>query len=333
MKQKFQTSITVLTLLSASATVLAQNLVITVTLGPNQIGQIKTTQGITTRVMFSEPVKDIICGDLYDPATGKGSFVVQRIENDVFLKPVVPKGMSNLFVKTGQNSEHTYSFDLQVVPSPDQAHRVVNVTDAPISQSSAPNSDSSEGSKKTLLSAQLQSDEIIRKAKQQADRIITNANQQASDIYAKALQRSEDLDRSSAERSQREVEDRFVRAMIHGVKEVKSADSHVAAKRITITLDPRVLIFDDKSYLRYMIKNNGEKEFAFASLSLERRFGKESFIVPVKVIQGRTENRVGPGETIMGIIVYDLKEIGAEDRLTLFVRGVDNSEIARLSIQ
>src|SRR5713101_4616648 len=120
-----------LALMVATSGVRAQSLIITITLGPNQIGQVKTTQGITTRVTFPEPVRDIICGDLYDPATGKGSFVVQRIDNDVFLKPVVAKGLSNLFVKTGEKGEHTYSFDLLVVPL-EQAHRVVNVaSDAP----------------------------------------------------------------------------------------------------------------------------------------------------------------------------------------------------------
>src|SRR5712692_13274 len=118
----------ILALLVAATCARAQSLIITVTVGPNQIGQVKTTQGITTRVTFPEPVRDIICGDLYDPATGKGSFVVQRIDNDVFLKPVVAKGLSNLFVKTGEKGERTYSFDLQVVPL-DQAHRVVNVAD------------------------------------------------------------------------------------------------------------------------------------------------------------------------------------------------------------
>jgi vacuolar-type H+-ATPase subunit H len=258
----------------------------------------------------------------------------------VFLKPVVSKGLSNLFVKTGEKGEHTYSFDLQIV-SVDLAHRVVNVVDASgalpgvtqptgVTQASA---DPSEDSKKTLSIAQQQADQTVRNARQQADRIVTQANQQASEIYLKALRRSEDLDRQLAGRAQQEVEERFVRAMIQGVKEVKSTDSHVIAKKVSLTLDPRVLTFDDKSYLRYTIKNNGDKEFSFTVLSLERRSGKQTFAIPAKVYQGRVENKLGPGEAIMGIIVFDPKEVGAEDRLTLYVRGEDNAEIARLSIQ
>ena len=333
MKLKVVTPIMGLTLLSATANLMAQSLVVTETLGPNQIGQIKTTQGITTRVMFPEPVKDIICGDLYDPTSGKGSFVVQRIDNDVFLKPVVPKGLSNLFVKTGEKGEHIYSFDLQIVSSLDQAHRVVNVADASAGQAAAqPVSDPSEVAKKILSTAQQQADEITHNATQQADRIIKQANQQASEIYGKAVQRAEDMDRASSERAQREVEDRFVRAMIQGVKEMKSANTQVAAKRITLTLDPRVLTFDNKSYLRYMIKNSGEKEFTFSNLSLERRFAGETFIIPAKVIQARTQNKVSPGEATVGIIVFDSKDVGAEDRLTLYIRGEDNVELARLNI-
>src|SRR5262249_46310448 len=263
----------------------------------NQIGQVKTTQGITTRMTFPEAVRDIICGDLYDPSTGKGSFVVQRIDNDVFLKPVVPKGMSNLFVKNGEKGAHTYSFDLLVV-SLDQAHRVVNVSPA----SSAPQpqtqtaGNSSEDVAKIASTAQQQADDTLRNARQQADRILKDANQQSSELYAKALQRAEVLDKQSASRVQVEIEQRFVRAIIQGVREIKSADSHVVARKISLILDPRVLTFDDKSYLRYTLKNDGDKEFRFSGLSLERRSGTEKSTIAAKVIQGRAENRLNPGD-------------------------------------
>jgi vacuolar-type H+-ATPase subunit H len=312
----------------------AQSPIITVTVGPNQIGQVKTAQGITTRITFPEPVKEIICGDLYDPATGRGSFVVQRIDNDVFLKPVVSKGLSNLFVKTGEKGEHIYGFDLHIV-SLDQAHRIVNVAVAPGANAEAPQSsgDPSEEAKKILNTTQQQADQTISNARQQADRIVTKANQQASEIYGNALQRAEEIDRKSAERAQQEVEQRFQRAMIQGVREMKSADSHVVAKRVSLTLDPRVLTFDEKSYLRYTIKNDGDKEFGFSGLTLERRSGKETFAIPANVIQGRAENKLNPGETIIGIIVFDPKEFGAGDKVTLYVRGENNAEIARLNIQ
>ncbi|MFY9574431.1 MAG: hypothetical protein WAV20_23775, partial [Blastocatellia bacterium] len=66
---------------------------------------------------------------------------------------------------------------------------------------------------------------------------------------------------------------------------------------------------------------------------LERRSNRGNFVIPAKVIQGRAENRLNPGEAMMGIIVFDPKELGAGDKLILYVRGEGNSEIARLIIQ
>ena len=323
----------VLVFLIGASVARAQSAIVTITVGPSQIGQVKTSQGITTRISFPGVVRDIVCGDLYDPASGKGSFVIQRIDNDVFLKPVVSKGLSNLFVKTGEKGEHTYSFDLQIVGL-EQAHRVVNVADAATrSLSTTDGPDATEEAKKILAAADQRANETINNARQQADQLRAQANQQASDLYAKALQRAEEVDRQSANRARQEMEDRFVRAMIQGVKEVKSVDSYVVARKVSLALDPRMLSFDDKSYLRYTIKNSGDKDFAFSGLALERRSGKDSFLIPAKVIQGRLENKLGPGEVIIGIIVFDSKEVGNEDKLTLYVRGEDNAQLARLTIR
>lgn len=120
-----------------AAAVIAQTPIITITLGQDQIGNVKTAPGITTRLAFPEKVTDSICGDLYDPASGKGTFIVQNSGSDVFLKPISAKGTSNLFVKTGEGSrQHIYSFDLTVVSNA-QAHRVVNVLPAAPAQPTA----------------------------------------------------------------------------------------------------------------------------------------------------------------------------------------------------
>ena len=335
MRLKAGTLILLILLAAISSIARAQSPTTTIVLGPNQIGLVKTTQGITTRITFPDVVRDIICGDLYDATTGKGGFVVQRIDNDVFLKPVISKGVSNLFVKTGEKGDHTYSFDLEVVPI-NQAYRMVNITNAPAAQpqQTANTDQPAEASAKILTHTQQQAEEMLNAARQQADKLIAQANQRASETYAQALKRTEELDRQASERAQREVEDRFLRAMIQGVREVKTNDSHAAAKSVTLALDPRVLTFDEKSYLRYTIKNTGDKDFSFNAISLERSFDKKSSaLIPAKVVQGRVENKVRPGETIIGIIVFDAKAISAGDRLTLFVRGEGNAEVARLNIQ
>lgn len=106
-----------------------KKLIITIKLGPDQIGVVKTGERLSTRLSFREPIKEVICGDLYDPASGTGSFVVQRIDSNVFIKPVVSKGFSNMFVKVGDDGERIYNFSLVIVP-PEQAYLIVNVVDA-----------------------------------------------------------------------------------------------------------------------------------------------------------------------------------------------------------
>src|SRR5215217_810112 len=163
---KFKAGIGILITLLILAVSMAegQTPVTTIALGPNQIGLVKTTQGITTRIAFPDSVKEIICGDLYDATTGKGTFVVQRSDNDVFLKPVVSKGVSNLFVKTGEKGEHIYSFDLVVVTL-EQAYRMVNVAEAPLNpQASNPQpakTDQGVGSGKAIASVQRQADDLL----------------------------------------------------------------------------------------------------------------------------------------------------------------------------
>lgn len=109
---------------------ISKSAVITIKLGPDQIATIKTGERLSTRLSFREPIKEVICGDLYDPASGTGSFVVQRMDRDVFIKPIAPKGISNMFVKTGERGENIYNFSLLIVPS-GQAYLIVKVMGAP----------------------------------------------------------------------------------------------------------------------------------------------------------------------------------------------------------
>ena len=109
-----------------SETQIAKARVVTIRLAPDQIGVVKTGEKLSTRLSFREPIKEVICGDLYDPSSGTGSFVIQRIDNDVFIKPVAPKGSSNMFVKTGERGDQIYNFSLLIVP-PEQAYLIVKV--------------------------------------------------------------------------------------------------------------------------------------------------------------------------------------------------------------
>ncbi len=313
----------------------AQAPVATLALGTDRIGEIKTAQGITTMIRFSEAVQEIICGDLYDAGTGKGTFVVQRSGtserpgNEVFIKPVSSKGASNMFVKTDGN--HTYSFDLTIVGTA-QAHRMVNVTDlaAPTNSSSTaaapdpekPCPDFERLKGEAEQQARAKAAEILRGAQQQADRKITEADARLAEA-----------ERLAPQRADQEIERRFMQALMLGLRETKVSNTRANAKRVVITLDQQMLLFNDKAYLRYTMQNTGEFDFAFAAMSLELTEGKEAKPLTSVVNQSKPENLLAPGESLTGVIVFDPKQVGAKQRLTLFVRGEDSAELAHVTIQ
>ncbi|HLG14335.1 MAG TPA: hypothetical protein VJH03_07515 [Blastocatellia bacterium] len=325
----------------------AQGPVTTVTLGPDQIGFVRTAQGITTRISFTEDVTEIICGDLYDPASGKGGFVVQRSGSDVFVKPIASKGMSNLFVKTGEGGKHTFNFDLLIVPT-NQANRVVNVIGVsvragPENDGAPPTAATQRSAAQDTTSMQQVSDrdgtlerrkaEIEQLARHEANEILRSARQQAARVIAEAEAKLEGADKQIAERSQQESENRFVRNLLLGIRESRIASPRAVLKKVVISLDPRVLTFDDRSYLRYTIQNTGDRQFSFSAISLEAFSDGAAETIPIEIAQSKSENLVAPGESLAGVITFDSKQPGPKARLTLYFRGEDNIAIARLVIQ
>lgn len=307
-----------------------------ITLGAEQIGTVKTAVSITTKITFPDKVSTVICGDLYDGQTGKGTFVIQQSDNDVFIKPIAPKGQSNMFVKVGDGKK-TYNFDLVVVPF-NQAHRVINVLEpaAPVSTSSNPPLTNGEATKTPCISeadlekrkadieqgAQLKADEIIRKAREEAVRITNDAEARAAET-----------DRQLSSRGSQEVERRFIQAMLGGLQRAEVKTLRVEARKIVLMLDANLYTIEGKSYLRYTIQNAGDKDFAFTAVALETGALKALQPVPVELTQSKPQNILAPTETLSGIIAFDSKLVSAKDRLMLSLRGEDNSEVARLMIQ
>jgi hypothetical protein len=307
-------------------------------LGTDRIGEIKTAPGITTMIRFPDPVQEIICGDLYDPATGKGTFVVQRSGasdhpgSEVFIKPVTSKGASNMFVKTG-DGKRTYSFDLSIVPTPQAAHRLVNVTD-PASPTAPSTTDqpAPDPAKATADFERLKA-EAEQQARQKASEILRSAQQQADRKTAEADAKLAEAERLAPQRASQEIERRFTQAVMLGLREMKVNSTHVVAKKAIITLDPRVLLFDERAYLRYTIQNTGDKDFVFTSMSLEVNEGKTNKPLTAEINQSKPVNLLPPGESLTGVIVFDPKQVGAKQKLLLFVRGEDSAELAHLTIQ
>jgi hypothetical protein len=316
---------------------LGQSPVATISLGTDRIGEIKTAQGITTMIRFPEAVQEIICGDLYDAGTGKGTFVVQRSGtndrpgNEVFIKPVSSKGASNMFVKT--DARHTYSFDLSIVAAP-QAHRMVNITDiAGAANPGTPgDTTSGAGSERPPDFERLKA-EAEQQARQKAAEILRGAQQQADRKIAEADAKLAEAERLAPQRVDQEIEKRFVQALMLGMREAKVSNTRAVAKKVIITLDQRVLMFNDRAYLRYTIQNTGDLDFAFTALSLEIGDAGDAKPVTAVVNQSKPENLVGPGESLTGVIVFDPRELAAKKRLTLFVRGEDSAELAHVTIQ
>lgn len=294
----------------------AQSPITTIFLEADQIGLVKTGEGITTRISFPRVVSEIVCGDLYDPGSGKGSFVVQRSGRDVFLKPIVPRAFSNLFVKTGAKGQPVYNFDLTVV-APSEAHRVVNVT--------GPDSGDDEGAAEGTEDSAA----ILKKAQQQGDEIVVNARRQAGRIVAEAEQRAADLDREAASRAESEIERRIVRALMLGLREARINAQPVSAKNVIISFEKNLVTFDGKSYLRFTMQNTGDADFAFKSISLEKATGDRREKIPADLTLTKSENVLKPTEALTAILAFDAKLVSDKDRLTLYLRGDGDSELAR----
>jgi Domain of unknown function (DUF4352) len=329
------TFLVLLVFVTATQGAFGQTPVATLALGTDRIGEIKTAQGITTMIRFPEAVQEIVCGDLYDAGTGKGTFVVQRSGtterpgNEVFIKPVSSKGASNMFVKT--DGKHTYSFDLTIVGTA-QAHRMVNVTDlaAPASPANDPRGADPEKSPPDF--ERLKAD-AEQQARARAAEILRGAQQQADRKIAEADAKLAEAERLAPQRAEQEIERRFMQALMLGLRETKVSNTRATAKRVVITLDQQMLQFDDKAYLRYTMQNTGEQDFAFTAMSLELTDGKETKPLTALVNQSKPDNLLAPGESLTGVIVFDPKQVGVKQRLTLFVRGEDSAELAHVTIQ
>lgn len=327
--------LTILCMLARVGAALAQAPIVTLQLGPDQIGVVKTSVGISTRIVFPEPVAEIICGDLYNAADGKGTFVIarsgsdQKPSNDVYVKPVGSKGQSNMFVKTG-DGKHTYNFDLSVVPAA-QAHRVINVIDA--APTASPGGASSTSSAPCPDAERIRAD-AEEQGRRKADEILRNARQQADRINGEAEARLAEANRQSSERAGQETDRRFVQALML-LREIRIANPKATTKKkIIVSLEPsRVLLFGDKAYIRYTIQNAGAEEFSFSTLTLETGAGAEAKPLTVEVVQNKPENRLTAGETLTGIVVFDPKQVETKDKLTFYLRADDHLEITHVTIQ
>jgi len=328
--------------LLTGVSVLAQQLIVTVRLDANQIGQVRTAQGLTTRLTFPETVKEVICGDLYDPASGKGTFVVQRSDNDVFIKPITTKGASNLFVRTGDKVRRIYNFDLSIVTF-DKANRVVNVENAdqaaqPASQQAAQPSSAQPVAQPAAIAIAPEpvkdKDEPVREARTQADEILRSARQQASRIVGEAQQSVDEMQRQAIADAPQQVQRKFIAALLGGLNTTRISNAHVVTqKKVTLRLDKEMYTFEGRTYMRYTLQNSGSEDFVYAELRLES--GATPAVqkaIAAEIIQNKPENKVAPGETVAGVLVFDRKLTTPKDKLVLSVQGKNDSTLTHIVV-
>ncbi|HYL99994.1 MAG TPA: hypothetical protein VEZ90_13660 [Blastocatellia bacterium] len=313
---------------SAKSSIQSQNPILSMDLGPDQIGLIKSAPEITTRISFPETVKEIVCGDLYDAASGKGSFVVQRSDRDVFIKPIVPKGISNLFVKTGDKGEHVYNFDLRIVGET-EAYRVVNVNLSKAGQASVGGGAADDDAR---TAAERKASETLTRARQQAEAIIGQAQQQASDIKQQAEARAAETDRKAAEDAGQEIERRFVHAIMLGIDEIRVKEDHSLGKKVPVKIDHHLVKFGDKAYLRYTIQNASNVVFAYKSIELQQNTEKGPQPVQAELVQNKKETSLKSGEVLTGVMVFDPKLLKAPAQLDFVIKSSDNKDLVRISI-
>jgi hypothetical protein len=175
--------------------------------------------------------------------------------------------------------------------------------------------------------------EAEQQTRQKAAEILRTAQQQADRKIAEAEARAGDMDRGASARAGQTIERRFIQALMLGLRDIKINNPRVTQKKFALKLDPSVLVFDEKAYLRYTIQNTGDTDFGFGSVSLETGAAKDTHPITFELHPSKAENKLTPGEVVTGVIIFDPKQFGAKDRLVFFLRDEDKTEIAHITIQ
>jgi hypothetical protein len=279
---------------------------------PDSVLVVKTGAGVVTRVSLPEEAKSAVCGDLYDPATNAGSFIITRDGNDVYIKPV-PKtnAKSNLFVKTDKD---VFNFDLVIVPA-EQAHRVVNVNIPRFEK----DLEAYKTEARTQLEAEFQQKRMELEATVQAVK-----DQLARENDGKL---EEERKRLRAEADQR-VNDllmtRFVDGMLLGFTRVAMIEKSGKLGPVSVAVDPEALTFEGRLYVKYRITNNSAEDVVYLEPGLTLMSVADGNVpIAAKVHTADGIFRVPAKETATGVIVFEQPVLQRGDKVVLNLRGED----------
>lgn len=283
--------------------------IIFVDVTPDSITTLKTAQNLITRVAFPQDAKQAICGDLFDPATNTGSFVIDHNGTDVFIKPVTGKGQTNLFVKTDQA---TYNFDLVVVP-PAQAYRVVNVNLPPFQKQI---DDQKAEVAKQLESARADLDAEYEQKYQ--DRVHQLEAQSASDLATETKKVRAEGDRKAADMATR----RFVDGMLQGFTTVPLREKRGQSDQLEVAVDDVAYIFEGRLYVRLRVTNRGQRDVTYQEPKIiVQGPGQKDQTVATTVFTSRGDYKIPAGQNVGIVAVFERPSLEKGERVVLFIRG------------
>jgi hypothetical protein len=275
---------------------------------PDTITTLKTAQNLITRVALPQEAKQAICGDLFDPATNTGSFVIDHNGNDVFIKPVAKSGQTNLFVKT---DTAVYNFDLVVVP-PAQAYRVVNVNLPPYEQQIAAQKAAAAREieqQRTQLETDMAQELATRK---------TELDQKAqADLAAEQKRLRTDADRRAADMATR----RFIDGILQGLSTIPLREKRGQYDQIEVVVDDSAYVFEGKLYVRFRLTNRGTKDVTYQEPKLLVQGGEKDRPVTTTLFTSRGDYKVPAGQSAAGIAVFERPSLDKGERIVLIVRG------------
>jgi hypothetical protein len=149
---------------------------------------------------------------------------------------------------------------------------------------------------------------------------------------AEAQQSVDEMQRHVIADAPQEVQRRFVSALLGGLNTTKISNAQVVTpKKVIVRLDREMYTFEGRTYMRYTIQNSGRETFVYAEIRLEAGSANQER-VPAEVIQSKRENKVVPGETVAGILVFDQKRTSLKDKLVLSVQGKDDNTLTRIVV-
>ncbi|MCC6745272.1 MAG: TrbG/VirB9 family P-type conjugative transfer protein [Acidobacteria bacterium] len=293
--------------------------IIFVDVTPDSIVTIKTAQNVVTRVALPAEAKQAICGDVFDAASGTGTFVIDRSGNDVFIKPLATKGQTNLFIKT---EREVYNFDLTVVTAA-QAYRVVNVNLPPYERQIA--------EQKAAAARDIARDRAAMESEMAgklADRKreLEQANEET--LASERGKLRAETDRRSTDLAMRRIAD----GVMQGFTTVAFREKRGQLDQLDVVVDDAGYVFEGRLYVKYRITNRGTGEATYADPKVYVRTGEEDRPVASVTISARGDFKVPAGQTVTGVVVFERITLERGERLLFVVRGQAEGRAVQLRL-